>query len=95
MNILLNIIYVFISLGLLALVIHFLEWLLKPSCNQDKIHSPDYWLIALRQRNGFTQKEAAMYLKTSWYAIYDYEEGRKYPVPESWYRILEARLTSF
>jgi DNA-binding XRE family transcriptional regulator len=90
-----SILYVFILLGLLAFIIHLLEWLLKPSLNQNEAHSPDYRLIALRQQNGFTQKEAARYLKTSWYAIYDYEEGRKYPVPESWYRILEARLTSF
>jgi DNA-binding transcriptional regulator YiaG len=85
--------YVLILLGLFALIIHFLERLLKPSLNQNEAYSPDYRLIALRQRNGFTQKEAARYLKTSWYAIYDYEQGRKYPVPESWYRILEARLS--
>ena len=89
-----SILYVFILLGLLAFIIHLLEWLLKPSLNQNEAHSPDYRLVALRQQNGFTQKEAAEYLKTSWYAIYDYEEGRKNPVPESWNRILEARLTS-
>ena len=93
MNILLNIIYVFISLGLLALVIHFLEWLLKPSCNQNENHSPDFRLIALRQRNGFTQREAAKYLGVSYPGFYYYEIGKLDPTPERFYYILEARLT--
>lgn len=67
----------------------------KSEVKTNKKQQKDYRLYSLRVQNGFTQKEAAMYLKTSWYAIYDYEEGRKYPVPERWYRILEARLTSY
>jgi DNA-binding transcriptional regulator YiaG len=67
----------------------------KSEVKTNKKQQKDYRLYSLRVQNGFTQKEAAKYLKTSWYAIHDYEIGRRYPVPERWYRILEARLTSY
>lgn len=57
--------------------------------------SPDYKLIGLRQRNGFTQQEAAQYLRVSWYGFYDYEVGRKEPTPEIWHLRLQARLGWF
>lgn len=95
MKILFNIIDVFILLVLFALLIHFLEWLLKPSINPNQVktsYQKNYPLYVLRVRNGLSEKEAAKYLGTSYPGYCYYESGKLDPVPAIWLEKLKFRL---